>query len=101
MASVVEGSRWPTLDVLASWDADYAQRLRFRPPLPLSRSEFDVGAHRHDPVLRQVVGVDRAARCARKQQEQTLAPWAQARVIAADERDLGDEVDRVLDVEFG
>jgi len=56
----------------------------------VARSELDVGAHRHDPVLWQVEGVDRAPRSAREQQEQTLAPRPQARIIAADERDLGD-----------
>jgi hypothetical protein len=63
-------------------------------------SELNVVAHGHDAALGQVEESHRALGRARQQEEQPLAPLAHAGIVTQDNGDLGDEIDRILDIEL-
>ena len=64
-----------------------------------TRLEPDLGAHHHRAVGRQAEVGDRAGGVACHGDEQRLAPAAHARGVGRRDRDLGDEVGGVLEVE--
>src|SRR5947209_18855555 len=79
----------------------YRSALARAPPVRLrpAASERDLRAHLHAPLPREPEAVDRARRVAGHEDEQPLAPGAQARTARRHDGHPRDEVGRVLEVE--